>query len=84
MIGDWIPEDNEYYGNFLLMFDCVNLTFAPVTSSETVAMLRENIKYHHQAFRKLYPNDSFTPKMYYNIHIPDWLLRLAHCPDFGA
>ena len=75
MIGDWIPEDNEFYANFLLMLDIVNLTFAPSTSVETAAVLRENIKYHHENFRLLYPTDNVTPKMHYNVHIPDWLLR---------
>jgi hypothetical protein len=71
MIGDRIPEDNEFYANFLLMLDIVNFTFAPFTSVEAAALLREKIRYHHENFRLLYPTDNFTPEMHYNVHIPD-------------
>jgi hypothetical protein len=75
LIGDWIPAEEVHYSNFLLLLDIIDLTFAPVTSAENVALLKENIK-DHTTFRQLYLNESFTPKLHYNIHIPEWIVKV--------
>ena len=53
----------------------MDLIFAPTTSVEKIDYLKHLIREHHSAFVELYPNHSVTPKMHYNIHIPDWMMR---------
>ena len=75
MIGSKIPEMNPYWKNFLLMLTIIDYVFAPAISADIVDYLRQLIYEHHKAFRELYPDCPFTPKLHYIIHIPEWIKR---------
>lgn len=76
MIGQLIPENEPHWDSFLLHLTIIDYVFAPVTSADIADYLRQLIHEHHTAFRELYPDASFIPKLHYIIHIPDWMLRL--------
>lgn len=75
MIGSKIPESNPYWENFLLLLTIIDYVFAPAISADIVDYLRQLIYEHHKAFRELYPDCSFTPKLHYVIHIPEWIKK---------
>ena len=75
MIGDLIPEDNSYWGCFLILLDIVDFVCAPETTVCVAGYLRDLIKEHHVKFRQLYPHNHLTPKFHYLIHMPQWIIR---------
>jgi hypothetical protein len=77
MIGEWVPEDNPFYENFLVLLEIMDFVFAPKATLAQSALLQQQIMLHHSRFKELYPSQQVTPKMHYNIHIPQWLLRLV-------
>lgn len=80
LIGDKIPESHPHYENFLLHLQIINAVFAPVTATGRASLVRELIAEHHEKFGELYPG-RFTPKMHYNVHLPQWMIRsVPHVP----
>ena len=58
LVGDLVPEGDEYWENFLLLLDIVDELFAPVTTPERadyVAMLVEDFL---ETFKELCPQDN--------------------------
>ncbi|XP_038063418.1 uncharacterized protein LOC119734134 [Patiria miniata] len=77
MIGNFIPETDEKWINYLRLIQITLLTFSSVASTRTVNTLKLLIATHHSAFRRLYPERPITPKMHYLSHIPKQIC------DFG-
>lgn len=77
LIGDLVPVDDPHWINFIRLLQIMLLSLSPVASLITVQSLEQLVAAHNAAFIKLYPNDSFTPKMHYLVHFPTQLL------DFG-
>lgn len=75
IIGDLVPEGNQYWDCFLILLEITDLLFSPTTSVDDTAQLRLLIRTHHETFKKLYPDRSITPKMHYLVHYPDWIDR---------
>lgn len=75
IVGDLIPEDNEYWQNFLLLLDIIDYIFAPTCNNTIVAYLHFLIEAHHMEFKRLYPENSIIPKMHYMIHYPEMITR---------
>ena len=73
LIGDLIPEGEDHWQNFLLMFDIVDIIFAPVIDQSLVANLRSKIQEHHMEFTRLYPDASVIPKCIL------WFIILSSC-----
>ena len=73
MIGENIPEDNEYWNNYLLLLEILDYVFAPTISPDCIAHLKVLINDHHQTFKQLYPDCSITPKMHYMVHYPEFI-----------
>lgn len=70
VIGDLVPEDDEKYGNYILMMKIVDILFAPKLSEDHVGYLACLIREHHKNFVQLYPDDSIIPKLHFMIHMP--------------
>lgn len=70
IIGEWIPEENENWVEFLLLLDIVDILFSPELNPEDIAKLTLLIEEHHREFKALYPLSSFLPKMHYLLHMP--------------
>ena len=75
LIGDLVPEDNEYWQLFLLLLKITDFVLAPKCTTAIAAYLRQLIEEHHTTFRQLYPDRRLTPKMHYIVHIPQWMVE---------
>ena len=75
MIGENIPIGDQHWDCYLLMMTIVDYVFAPVTSKDITAYLKELIQEHHETFREVYPLSPIIPKMHYMVHIPEWMER---------
>ena len=75
VIGDYIPDDDEYWANFLKLLDITDFLFSPDITSEHVSYLRTLIYEHHEDFKELYPDQSIIPKMHFMVHMPRLILQ---------
>ena len=78
LIGDKVLDDDERWHNFLTLLEIVDRVLAPVTSMSIIADLQHLINLHHSEFKRLYPNNSITPKMHFLVHYPELMARYAH------
>ena len=73
MIGQYIEEGNKYWNHFLQLLDIMEYTFSPVVLPATPAYLKVIIESNLTTYQELYPDSTFTPKMHYIVHIPQYL-----------
>ena len=50
IIGDYIPDDDEHWANFLKLLDITDFLFSPDITSEHVSYLRTLIYEHHEDY----------------------------------
>ena len=67
MVGQFIPHDDEFWENFLVLLD---LLLAPEITEDETAHLESLIFEHHAQFIELYPEASVIPKMHFMVHMP--------------
>ena len=70
MVGHFVPEDDEYRQNFLLLMQITDYLLSPWITQDDAAFLQCQIAEHHQQFVQLYPSRSIIPKMHYIVHMP--------------
>lgn len=75
IIGENVPEDDEYWMLFLRLMEIVDILFAPSTSEDYAVYVDTLIHDHHQEFRKLYRDASITPKMHFMVHMPRLMIK---------
>ena len=75
MIGKYIDEDNKFWDHFLQHLDIMEYTFSPTVLPTTPAYLKVIIESNLTTYQELYPESTFTPKMHYMVHIPQYLYR---------
>ena len=75
MVGHKVPEDDDYFQNFLDLLAILDLLLAPEITEDLVAHLSVLISDHHQQFKELYPHASIIPKMHYLVHTPRLILK---------
>ena len=78
IVGDYVPEDDQYWKNYLQLMQIVDILFSPTTTNEQVSYLRALIHDHHEVFCKLYPGHSVIPKMNFMVHTPRLLFQYVH------
>ena len=86
LIGDLVPEDDEYWHLFLNLMDIVDILFAPKITQDNCAYIATLIQDHHDEFRRLYPSESVIPKMHFMIHMPRTTIMLysySHYHRYG-
>lgn len=71
LVGDKIPEENEYWLCFLVLRKIIDLVLSPVSSDSLCTSLKLLIKEHHERFIILYGTEALIPKMHFTIHYPD-------------
>lgn len=76
LIGDKIPEGNDYWKCFLLLRKIVDIVLCPCASENTASSLRIVIEEHHTAFMTLYTG-RFIPKMHFLVHYPAQILQIG-------
>ena len=89
LMEDLISEDDEHWLNFVRLLHITHLSLSPIASSSTVITLKCLIAVHSQEFLRLYPGESFPPKMHYMLHFPQQIehfgpLRSHWCFRFEA
>ena len=89
LIGEFVPEGNEHWLNFIKLLQINILCFSPYASYRTVCSLRALIAAHNKNFVALNPGVSFIPKLHYVTHFPEQLrmfgpLRQHSCMRFEA
>ena len=74
-IGHLIPEDNEYWENYLRLLEIIDIVFARKVPMDECGYLESLIRDHHTSFKELYPEASITMKMHSMIHMPRLILE---------
>lgn len=77
LVGDKVPEENDRWSNYLLLLKIMELTFAPVITTDQTIYLEMLIEEFLIGFRNLYPGRPIIPKMHYLVHVPSWTRRLT-------
>lgn len=75
VVGHFIPENNEYWINYLRLLEIMSIVFGPVAEKNECVYLESLISDHHISLKMLYPNLHITPKLHYMIHIPRLMLQ---------
>lgn len=75
IIGDFVPDDDEKWLNYLQIMEIVDRLFSPQISQDSASYLAILISDHHNEFVRLYPNESVIPKMHSMIHMPRLILE---------
>ena len=75
LIGEYVPEEDEWWILFLQLMDIVDILFSPNTSEDYAVYLSTLISDHHDEFCRLYPNSSIIPKMHFMIHTPRLMIK---------
>ena len=75
LVGEYVPEDDEHWCNYLLLLDIVDIMFARRITEDTPGCLHLLIEEHHANFTRLYPEYTVIPKMHFMIHVPRIMLR---------
>ena len=70
MLGKYVPEEDPFWQNYLLMLEITDILFAPEISVDDIGYLKMLIEEHHSTFVTLYPESSVIPKLHYIIHTP--------------
>ena len=75
LVGDYIPDDDERWENYLRMMDIVDRLFSPKISEDDATYIKWLISDHHQEFCRLYPTMSVIPKMHFMLHMPRLMVQ---------
>ena len=75
LVGQYVPEDDEHWCNYLLLLDIVDIMFFRRITEDTPGYLYQLVEEHHSNFTQLYPEYSVIPKMHFMIHVPRIMLR---------
>ena len=74
LVGDLVPRDDKNWLCFLKLLKISEICVAPVLSEGSAAFVELLIEEHHSEFKRLYPNDSITPKMHFMVHFSRQIL----------
>ena len=74
LIGDLVPEDCEFWLNYLKLLKIMDIIFAPETTNGLAGYTSELIEEHHTTFTQLYTR-RLTPKFHHMVHMPSWITQ---------
>jgi len=80
LIGDKIPESNNYWHLYLLILNILNIlniVMAPRISISETFLLQEMIHEHQKLFLFLFSERQLTPKQHFLIHYPRVIRELG-------
>ncbi|XP_033112600.1 uncharacterized protein LOC117113392, partial [Anneissia japonica] len=84
LIGDKVPEDNEYFELLLLLLDCMDIIFSYEVTVDDTYFLKHVIKDHHEHFLKLFPMRHLKPKHHFMTHYPRQIRMLGPLRHYWA
>ena len=70
IIGDKVPEGNEYFEVILLLLECMDYIFSAEITTEETFVLKQLIKDHHEHFLEMFPERNLKPKHHFMTHYP--------------
>ena len=76
LLGEYVPETDDHWKNYVLMVTITGLLLSPVISHDGVGYLGMLIEELHTSFVQLYPDESVLPKMRYIVHTSRLILQL--------
>ncbi len=82
LIGDKVPEGNEYFEVILLLLECMDFIFSIEVTSEETFFLKQLIKDHHEHFLEMFPERSLKPKHHFMTHYPFQMRMLGPLVHF--
>ena len=88
MIGEFVPEGDPFWRNYLQLLHIIEQVFSPVISSGTAPYVQVLLEEYLETFHELYPTHTIIPKMHYLLHLPRYLERycihvhLYYCMEF--
>ena len=65
IVGDLVPEGNEFWELLLMLLDCMDLIFAPEISKNATIYLQQLIQDHHSYFLQLFPERHLLAKHHF-------------------
>lgn len=77
LVGSIIPESDAHWQCYLKLLKIIDIALAPLITKDVCGVLGVLIKEHHNAFKKLNPGWTITPKMHYMIHYPMQIVALG-------
>jgi len=60
VVGDLVPRNNQYWNNYLIHLQIMEILFAPKLTPDDCGYLESLISDHHYAFKQLYPGVQIT------------------------
>lgn len=75
LIGEYVPEDDCNWTNYLNLLHITDYLFAPKISHDEVSHLKFLIEEHHTEFCRIYPDASVIPKIHFLIHHARLIMR---------
>ena len=75
LVGGHVPDDDEYWQNFLRMMEIVDHLFCPRITEDDAAYVAVLINDHHREFLELYPGHNIIPKMHFMVHMPRLMIQ---------
>ena len=75
IIGQFVPNDDQYWSCFLLLLKILKICAARITSVCLAHYLSILICDHNETFKACYPDASIRPKLHYMIHLPSQILK---------
>ena len=64
MIGDFVPETDEHWENYLLMVEITDYLMASQLLKDEHGYLKLQIEQHHSAFTRIYPGSSIKDALF--------------------
>jgi hypothetical protein len=77
MLGSKVPVSNPQWQVLLLLFDCLDVIFAPIVTEGLVDMLTYLIEDHHAHFLSSFPSQKLLPKHHFLVHYPEFLMKFG-------
>lgn len=77
LVGDKIPENNEYWLCFLILRRIIDIVLCPVLSDSLCMTLKLLINEHHEKFVMLYGAGAYIPKMHFMLHYPEQIKAIG-------
>jgi len=69
MIGDLIPENDEFWALFLILLQIIDILLSYTFTDNAISHLKQLISQHNSIYVTLF-NDSLKPKHHFSVHYP--------------
>ncbi|KAK3929470.1 Major inner capsid protein VP3 [Frankliniella fusca] len=76
MIGDLVPEGNEYWSLYIKLVEILDIVTAPFFERDSAVYLTTLIAEHHQIYLNVF-NQRLKPKFHLALHIPRIMLDIG-------